>query len=218
MVVRIDGNGYVETLLEEKPTAPIAVTADPVSGDILVANNRTNVLSLLPVGQPKNALRVIQIKGHEDHWEGMSVAFAQDGHLLFSVGGGRGPEPRGPNGTFRFRAEMNATLGRAILPDDGAVAADPLSKRWVTALVNDLRVFEETREILKLPYPLGKKMWFSTVAFGPDGNLVIGLYDGFSNFDVFLVDLKAKTFHLLFSWNKSRVVSLAVGPKTAWKE
>src|SRR5262249_9012297 len=103
-------------------------------------------------------------------------------------------------------------------PDVGAVAADPSSRRWVAALRKELRAFEGKRELLRLPYPAGKSKWHDTVAFGPDGALVMALHLDQTNYDVVLVDLKAKTFHPLFSWNKSRVVSLAVARKQAWKE
>jgi DNA-binding beta-propeller fold protein YncE len=207
-VIRFDGQGNVQTLLQDND--PIAIAADPGSGDILVADNVADVLVLLPAGKPESARTVIQIKGHEGHFQDMSVAFARDGYLLFGSDG--------PIGIYRFRAAKNATLGQPVLPEAGAVAADPSSKRWAAALPNELRVFEDTRELLKLPYPAGERKWHDTVAFGPDGTLVIALHVDGTNYDVVLADLKAKTFHLLFSWNQSRVVSVAVGRKTTWKK
>jgi S1-C subfamily serine protease len=208
-VVRIDGQGKVETLLEDQQTIPnpIAIAADPSSGDVLIADNKTDVLLLLPSGQAKDARKVIQIKGHEKHLQNMSVAFAQDNYLLF---GGSGPD-----GIYRFRAEKAADMGAFILRGDGTVAADPSSHRWAAALSGELRVFEDARELLTIPYPPGKGIRRGTVAFGPDGVLVIGLSGGQTVWDVFLVDQKAKTFNAMFSWNQSRVVSLAVGRKTA---
>jgi hypothetical protein len=36
-------------------------------------------------------------------------------------------------------------------------------------------------------------------------------------YEVVIVDFKAKAFRRLFAWSKSRIVSLAVGPKMAWR-
>jgi hypothetical protein len=211
-IFRIDGRGKVATLLQDERRfpRPIAIAAHPDSGDILIADNETDLLLLLPAGQPKNARKVLQITGHEGHLQDMSVAFTKDGHLLF---GGSGPE-----GIYRFRAEKDLALGQPLLPDVGGVAADPTSKRWVAALRHELRVFEDAREVLKLPFPAGKSKWHDTLAFGLDGTLIMALHLGQTNYDVVLADFKAQTFRPLFSWNRIRVVSLAVGPKMIWKE
>ena len=136
----------------------------------------------------------------------MSVAFTKDNHLLF---GGSGL-----NGIYRFPAGKNAGLGLPVLSYRGGVSADPTSNRWVVALRNELRVFEEDREILKLPFPAGKEIWYDALAFRSDGTLVMALHRGQTNYDVVLVDLEAQTFRPLFSWNKARIVSLAVTPET----
>jgi hypothetical protein len=67
-------------------------------------------------------------------------------------------------------------------------------------------------------YPAGKTKWHDTVAFGADGSLVMALHVGQTNYEVVLADLGAKAFRPLFAWNKSRIVSLAVGPKLSWRE
>jgi DNA-binding beta-propeller fold protein YncE len=210
-VVTIDTGGKVETLLQDVQTlpAPINVAVHPVSGDVLIADNQTDVLVLLPAGDPSKRRTVLQIKGYERQLQDMSVAFTKDEHLLF---GGSGPE-----GMYRFRGDKDATLGEPLLPDRGGVAADPTSKRWVAALRDELHVFEESREVVKLPYPQGKSKWHDTLAFTPDGTLVVALHLGQNGYDVVVADFKAKDFNRLFSWDASRIVSLAVGPKMDWK-
>jgi DNA-binding beta-propeller fold protein YncE len=210
-VVSIDSTGKVDTLLQDVQAlpAPINVAVDPASGDILVADNRTDVLVLLPAGGPKQRRTILQITGHENHLQDMSVAFTRDRHLLF---GGSGPE-----GIYRFRGDKDATLGDPLLPDRGGVAADPTSKRWVAALRGDLHVFEESREVLKMPYPAGKTKWHDALAFTPAGTLVLALHLGGNGYDVVVADFRAKEFKRLFSWDVSRIVSLTVGPKMEWK-
>lgn len=211
-VVKIDNAGKVETLLHDPQiiSNPIAIAADPNSGDILVADNHGDVLLLLPSGQVRSARKIVQIKGYEDELQGMSVAFTRDNHFLF---GGTGPY-----GIYRFGRETNAGMGQPVLPDFGTVAADPFSKRWVAASSNELRIFEDTRELLRIPYPPGTSRWHHTVAFGPDGTLVIALHLGEAGYDIALADQRTKTFDSLFSWNQSRIVSLVVGQKGSWKE
>ena len=209
-MVRIDVRGSMTTLLEDERIIPnpIAIAADPSSGDILVADNHTDILLLLPAGQVANARKIVQIKGHEGHLQSMSVAFGQNGHFLF---GGSGPD-----GIYRFRAQEAVDMGQPLLLNDGAVLADPSSKQWVVALRSEMRIFEGTRELLRIPCPSGKQKWHNAVAFGPDGTLVVALCSGQTAYEVFLVDQEARAFHSLFPWNESRVVSLAVGRKAAW--
>lgn len=85
-VVRIDGTGSVETLLQDERTipSPIAIAAEPRSGDILVADNETDRLLLLPARQTRGAKAVLHVKGHENNLQTMSVAFCKDGHLLLA--------------------------------------------------------------------------------------------------------------------------------------
>jgi len=211
-VLVIDRKGGVKSLVDDGQTLPhpIAVAADPVSGDIVVADNLSDVLLLLPAGQAAKASPVLRIKGFEGQLQNMSVAVARDNSLLFGSDA--------PAGIFRIAARKQAALGMPLLPGDGAVAADPSSKRWLAALRDELRVFEGERELLKLPYPAGMSMSHSTAAFGADGTLVIALRGAQAGFEIFQVDLNAKTFRSLFTWNQSRVVSLAVGWRMSWEK
>ncbi len=229
-VVRIDGNGNVETIFQDERTIPhpSAVASDPGSGDILVGFGTTDVLLLLPTGQPKGPRKILQSEGHEDRLQPGSLALAKDGHLLLE--GMSGGLPR----IYRFRAEKDATLGQPLLPFSGLVAADPSSARWVAALPSqqvgstvlypgELRVFEGARETKKIPLPKDKSHWHNSLGFGPDGTLVIAFCDSKRNgedigYEVVVADLRANVFRPLFAWNKSRVVSLAVGPKMTWKK
>jgi hypothetical protein len=211
-VVRIGRTRKVETLIEDLVglPAPIGVAADPATGDVLVADNAADVLLLLPGGKAKDARQILAIKGHEGHLQDMSIAFAKDGHLLF---GGTGPV-----GVYRFAGGTGAAMGDPLLAERGAVAADPASKRWAAALEGSLHVFEGNRELTALAYPNGKQLWHETLAFGPGGAPILALHLGGNRFEVVQADLDRKTFRTLFEWDKSRVVSLAIGPKLNWKD
>lgn len=211
-VVRIGRTGKVETLLENARTlpAPIAVAADPGTGDVLVADNDADVVLLLPGGRASEARVVVAIDGHKGHLQDMSVAFAADGHLLF---GGSGPV-----GVYRFKGGPAATLGEPVVGEPGGVMSAPGSRRWAAALGGELRVFEGTREVAALPYPAGRRLWHAAVALGPGGTPTLALHLGGNRYEVVEADLDRKGFKTLFGWGKSRVVCLAIGPKMAWKD
>ena len=210
-LVRIDGQGRIETVLKDGRVIPnpIAVAADPGSGDILVADNQTDVLLLLPGGRSKDMREPVPVGDSRAQMQNMSVAFARDGWLLF---GGSGP-----SGVYRFRAGQTAGLGPALLAGCGTVAADPSSGRWVAALAGELVVFEAGRELARFQYPVKGPLRYITVAFGPGGILVMGLHrPAPAACDLVAVDIEAKAFRRLFSHGKSTVKSLAVGPKADW--
>jgi len=211
-VVRIGRAGKVETILEDatRLPAPIAVAADPTTGDLLVADNAADVLLLLPGGEAKKALRVLAIRGHEAHLQDMSVAFAADGNLLF---GGTGPV-----GVYRFKNGDGVALGDPVFSERGAVAAASGSKRWAAALTNGLRVFEGDRESIAMAYPAGRRLWHETLAFGQGGAPIVALHLGGNKFEVVRANLERKEFETLFQWSESRVVSITVGPKLPWKD
>jgi hypothetical protein len=211
-VIRIDRAGRVETLLADKHLlpAPINVTADPATGDLLVADNVSDILLLLPAGKAGEARKVLTITGHEGHCQDMSVAFARDGHLLY---GGSGPI-----GVYRFAAGKGAALGDPLLTEQAAVAADPGSKRWAAALKGELRRFEGDKEVGRLAYPAGRQRWHDALAFGPAGEPILALHLGGTKYEVVRADVTEGAKKTLFAWDKSRVVSLAVGPRQAWKK
>jgi hypothetical protein len=210
-VVRIGKGGKVETLLRDAAglPAPLAVAANPSTGDVLVADNVADVLLLLPGGKAGDARRVLTIEGHKGHCQDMSVAFAADGHLLF---GGTGPV-----GVYRFKGGDGAVFGDPVLAERGSVAAAPGAKRWAAALADGLRVYEGDREVAALAYPAGRRRWHDTLAAGPGGAFVIALHLGGTRYEVAQADLEKREFRTLFAWDKSRVVSLAVGPRMTWK-
>jgi DNA-binding beta-propeller fold protein YncE len=211
-VVRITRAGKVETLLEDQKAlpAPIAVAADPATGDLLVADNVTDVLLLLPAGKAKEARPLVTIDGHKGHCQDMSVAFTKDGHVLF---GGTGPV-----GVYRFPNEKGAAFGAPVLKERGDVAADPASKRWAAAQADRLHVYDADREVAELKYPDGRRMWMGGLAFTPGGTPVLALHLGGNRFEVMTADVEAKEFKPLFAWGQSRVTSLAVGRRAAWKD
>ena len=97
------------------------------------------------------------------------------------------------------------------------VLADPTSKRWL-AVGSRLKVFKGSRVVQELKYPAGWYKKQETVAIGPGGELVLALLRLRVGrpYAVHRVDLKKKEFRPLFSWNKSRIVSMAVAKKMPW--
>jgi hypothetical protein len=211
-VVRIDRTGKVETLLKDPSglPAPIAVAADPRSGDLLVADNVADVILLLPAGKASEARQLVAIKGHEGHCQDMSVSFAADGHLLF---GGTGPV-----GVYRFKGSATVDLGHPIVAEPGAVAAEVGSDRWASALESELRMFEGSREVAAIPYPSGRRRWHGALSYGPGGSPVVALHLGGNQYEVVQVDLEKKGFRTLFTWDSDRLVCLTIGPKLPWKD
>jgi DNA-binding beta-propeller fold protein YncE len=210
-VVKIDSKGKLSTLLDDPALvpAPIALAVNPKNGDVLVADNRSDVLVLLPAGEVKKRRTILKIQGHEQHLQNMSVGLTTDGYVVFGSSG--------PQGVFRFKAEDNPALDTQLLLGDAGVAADPTTKRWVAALKQKLVIFEEEREVQSLDYPNGTSKWHDALAFGTDGSLVMALHTG-NGYDVVQVDLNQGTFQPLFTWTGERVVCLAVAKKMAWPE
>jgi HEAT repeat protein len=207
-VVRIDAEGQVRPIL--RTSSVIAVAVAPGSGDILLGSNSTDALMLLPAGgTPKT---VFQIKGHDDHYQAMSVALTKSGHILF---GGTGP-----NGVYRFRPG-DATMGTPIDATRFAhtVRVDPMSERWLAA-GKTLKVYEGSSEVLELSYPRGTWKRYDPVAFGPGGELVVALMRAPAGrpYAVYRVDLEKKAFRPLFSWGESCILSLAVARKMSWRK
>jgi hypothetical protein len=211
-VVRISRSGKVETLLKDATglPAPIAVAADPRSGDLLVADNVTDVILLLPAGKASEARQVLAIKGHENHCQDMSVSFGTDGHYLF---GGTGPI-----GVYRFKGGPIVNLDDPIVTEPGAVAAELGTDRWATALKNELKLFEGGREVVTIAYPPGRLRWHGALSYGPGGTPVVGLHLGGNQYEVVQVDQEKKGFRTLFTWNSDRLVCLTVGPKMPWAD
>jgi hypothetical protein len=212
-VMRIGGGGTIETLLEDRRIAPhpISIAADAASGDIFVADNVKDAVLVLPGGRARMVRTVLEVEGPLELWQDMAIA--SDGeHIL--LGGTRPNE-----GVYRVSPEPPAALGEPLIPDSAAVAADPMSARWVAALLRELRVFEEEEQLAVLTYPQGYVRSSQAISFGPaDGILVCALRLAHTqgSFMVYRVDLKADTFRPLFPWTTSRVVCLAVGPKLEW--
>ena len=207
-VVRVTPAGKIVTLLEKVDV--VGVAADPVSGDVLAADNVAHVLTLLPGGRASDARTVLAIEGHKGHCMALAVAFTADGHLL--LGG------TGPVGVFRFKGGPSAVPGDPLVGENGAVAGAPWSKRWAAALDGQLRLFEDTKELARLPYPAGRRHSYSAVALGPGGVPIVALQLGANRYEVVQADRDRAGFKTLFTWEKSKVVSLAIGPKMAWKE
>lgn len=211
-VVRIDKAGKATTLFEDTVTlpAPIAVANDPATGDIYLGDNVTDILLVLPKGQAKDAPRVLTFPGAAGHCQNLNLAVARGGHLLY---GGSGPV-----GVYRFKADKDAALGDPVLTADAGVAADAGSDRWVAALPGELRVFEEEKEVLALPYPPGRHRWHEAVAVAPGGVPVLALHMGDTKYEIVRLDVAGKEFKPLFQRDGARVVCLTVGPKLAWKD
>jgi DNA-binding beta-propeller fold protein YncE len=210
-VVRIDQAGQAETVLEDPATlpAPIAVTADPATGDVFVGDNVSDVLLVLPKGQAKDARRVLVFPGAPGHCQSLSLAFGKGGHLMY---GGSAPA-----GVYRFRNEKDAALGDVVLGADAGVAADPASDRWVAALPDELRVLEADKATATLRYPAGRRRWHAAVAVAPGGVPVVALHVGGTKYEVARADVAAGEFQPLFQRDGDRVVCLAVGPRLPWK-
>lgn len=221
-VVKIDATGRVETIARSSRTlplkAPISVATVPGKSDILVADNVADVVWLVPEHWNEGAagttasqpLTLLRIKGYELQAQDMSVAMGKDGYVLLAASG--------PDGVYRFRGGPDATLGNPLLPDAMSVAVDPKSMRWIAAVRDELVVFRERREEFRVRYPKGFYL-YDTVAFGPGGELVIGLRQLLRPGELFtvnFVDLRKKDFHALFDWNKGPVKSLAIAKRANW--
>jgi hypothetical protein len=209
-VVRIDKTGKVETLIHDaaKLPHPISVTCDPATGDIYAADNRADVLLVLPKGEAKDAREVLTFPGAAVQLQNLSLAFGK-GHLLY---GGDVPK-----GVYRFKAGKDAALGDPLLNADAGVAADPTSDRWAAGSRDELRVFEENKEIAAIRYPAGRRYRHGAIAMAPEGVPILALQAGATKFEIVQADVVKKEFKVLFRHETSRVVSLAVGPKLDWK-
>ena len=212
MVVQIDAKGKVDLLYDDRDRCrhALAAAANPQSGDVLIADNLTNVLILLPGGAAKDARILTAVPRGKGAMPGMSVAIASDGAYL--LGGS------GTKGIYRFSAGKAVTLGDPLLPGFGYVAADPSSKRWAATQADDLHLFKEAKEQLKIPYPQEMIATPAMTAFGPDGTLIAIGRPGKApkSFVVLAADFEAKGFRTLFTWDQSPVESVAVGPRMDW--
>jgi hypothetical protein len=220
-MMKIDSTGKPDVLFEERELlpAPITVAVTPGTHEVVVGDNRKDVVIFLPDSKHQDRLPILDVSGDagaRKFLQNMSLAITSDHFVLFGTDH--------PRGIYRFtlpRGDELRLLNQQtqVLRDDGEVASDPSSKRWAAALRSDLKVFEESRELATIPYPGGTlKTILPLVAFGPDGTLILTVGTGPDKYDVMRADLATKSLRSLFTWNKASVKSLAVMQRMTWKE
>jgi hypothetical protein len=207
-VIAIDQNGALNDFYRDRDLLPDTIeiwsTAD--SDEVLVADNGADVIVALPKDGKTPARKLIQIEGHED-FQSMSVAKCSDGRLLYS-----GSDL---NAVYRVALEDGPTLCNPLIQGQAAVCADPNSSKWVAAQSNELHVFDGNQQIASFPYPEGRSMRRTNIAFLNDGQLVLGL-DAGRQLWVYAVNVETGEFHGLFSLRADRVTGLAIAPKMDW--
>jgi thioredoxin-related protein len=213
-VVKVLPTGQVETLLHDTALAPspVAVAVNPKTGDVLVGDNQTDDLILIPAAEPTKPRKVFHIPGVDPAVrQNLRLAVTPDGAALLST-----DQPAAA--VYRVPLDGAAALGQPLFALDGPLAVDPTTPRWAAALKDHLAIVQDGREAASVAYPKGRTMRHAAVAFGPDGSLLVAplLAEG-PNHQVMQADLAAGSFRVLLTWGQSPVLSLAVGPKVPWK-
>jgi len=207
-VIAFDHHGSLTDVFRDRDLLPdtIEIWSTTESDDILVADNGADVIVSLPKDGTTPARTLIQIEGHKD-FQSMSVAKCPDGSLLYS-----GSDLKA---VYRVAPGDGPTLRNPLLQGQAAVCADANSSRWVAAQANELHVFDGNSRIGSFPYPEGRSMLRSILAFSNERQLLLGLRAG-RQLWVYAVDLETGEFHALFSLRANRVTGLAIAPKMDW--
>jgi hypothetical protein len=210
-VVALDEDGAFTTVFRDNDLllATTAIWTTPDSGEMLLADNRADLVVAVPKSGGAPAETRIRIGGPPEHAQSMSVARCADGSLVYSGSC--------VAGVFRMPPGAGPALGKPLLHGEANVAAHPTSDGWVAALATALHVFAGEHAVARLRYPDGTSMLPPTVAFSPDGLLVVGWYGGGGRTRLYAVDLAARQFHGLFSVSGGRLTGLAIAPKMPWK-
>ncbi len=210
-VVTVQPNGSLSrTPLEKRFPAPISAARDPVSDDIIIADNDLLTISRLlsaPAGKQEPILQV-QLQAPMKHFPSMHIAATRDGYIIFGSSD--------PKGVYRFKATSGATLGQPLLPAWCAVAADPNSNLWVALQNEELRIFDGDKEQPPFQFPAGTRPdHYGLVTFGPGSSVITVLHTG-RGVEVTLVDTQKRVLHPLFAWEGKQIKCIALLPRMNW--
>lgn len=224
-VFEIDGQGNSSSLLENKDPVPhpIDVAVDGSTGDVIVADNSSDLIARIPAGQPSDVTTIKKIGGFDEgrrahQLQNVSVAVGANQHILVSGSSGIG--------SHRFGSGSGELLRDTVSTSSGAVGGHANALYWFL-VTSDERVlaFRENDQVRSLPFPEDTFEKFSDVDVSASGTPVVKI-NALSESDertsrigqLYQLDLNSREFERLFSWDGQRIVSIAVGPKMDWDE
>lgn len=224
-VFEIDGQGNSSSLLENEDPVPhpIDVAVDGSTGDIIVADNSSDLVARLPAGQPQDVAQIKKIGGFDEgrrasQLQNVSVAVGMDQHVLVSGSSGIT--------THRFRNGSGELLRDTVSTGSGAVGGHANAPYWVLVTSDEqVLAFRENDQIRSLPFPEDTFEKISDVDVSPSGTPVVKI-NSLSESDgrpsrigqLYQLELGSGEFKPLFSWDGQRIVSIAVAPKMDWDE
>lgn len=224
-VFEIDGQGNSSPLLENEDPVPhpIDVAVDGSTGDVIVADNSSDLIARIPAGQPSDVTTIKTIGGFDEgrrarQLQDLSVAVGPNQHILVSGSGGIG--------THRFGPGSDKRLQDTVSTGSGVVGGHANASYWALVTSDEqVLTFRENEQIRSLPFPEDTFEKFSGVDVSPSGTPVVKI-NSLSEGDgrpsrsghLYQLDLSRGEFKPLFSWDGQRIVSIAVAPKMDWDE
>lgn len=187
---------------------PLSVAIAPESGDIIVADNGSDIVGKLKAADDYRPEVVVRIPGSPSSAQNMSVAATVDGYMILGSSS--------PAGVFRLGLEGKGRLGNPVLPRDGSVAASPDTKLWAACQPDHVQVFYGEEKIVRLGFRKGQTPYRSgLLAIGPE-RLILAAVRTSVGVEIVEADIAQNSFRTLFRWQGERLVCLAVGTRLPW--
>lgn len=206
-LLRIAADGSYAPLAKPHVHRALDVAINTETGDLVVADNRADVLWLVGSDPDVEPRRIQSFEGSERQLQNMKVAMTADGFLLFASDQ--------PNGVYRWRPTEDGELGAPLVKEDGDVAGDPNSTRWAFAGRSGLYVFDKRDPIAEVPFSSNQSAYLGGLVAASNGKFVTAIV-GRSHPELIAIDAEEKTQRLLFAWQLERMTDIAIGPRMAW--
>lgn len=208
-VLSIDAAGELKSVFSNPALLPdtIALSSNPQCDYYLVGDNGADrVVQISKSGSDEPIVRFQQKRS--PNFQSMSIAACSDGSLLYWSDDVKG--------IYRLAAGESELPERPLVYAESrfgnAVAASPVSDKWVALLQSRLILFDGKKPVSVIRYPAGERLFRGLAGFVGDGLLAVAFQSG----NVWAIDLVSGDPLKLFHVRSDRTIGLSVGEPLDW--
>lgn len=208
-VLAIGKAGELKSVFSNPTLLPdtIALSSNPQCDYYLVGDNGADrVVQISKSGSDEPIVRFQQQRSAS--FQDVSIASCSDGSLLYWS--------NDVEGIYRLAAGESELPDRPLVYAESrfgnAVAASPVSGKWVALLQSRLILFDGEKPASVIGYPAGERLFRGLASFVGDSLLAVAFQSG----NVWAIDLESGDPLKLFNVRSDRTIGLSVGEQLDW--